>query len=183
MSHDCLVCFLFTFFVTVIPPTFFTSRLPSYHKELIGFYIAWNHRQHNIWAWQVAGLHFHLKISHLLQLLPCVQALPLCCQDISEKKQLNFELGNRSSSTKPGIRNFSSSNLASSVSYSPCWACRKTYDIVDPMTFWSQLPYFQQYLVWHQAFQQERQISLQGWSHPSSPDLHQACRSCHREKM
>ena len=50
--------------------------------------LVWNCREHSIWA----GLDFHLKISHLLQLLSCIQAFALSCQNIPEKCNLYFQL-------------------------------------------------------------------------------------------
>ena len=51
----------FTFFVTVIPPTFFTSKLPSWHEKKSPYNLF---ETADIWA----GLDFHLEISHLLKL-------------------------------------------------------------------------------------------------------------------
>ena len=42
----------------------------------------------------------------------------------------------------------------------------------------SEISHKQIYLAWPQAYQPKLLISFEDWPHPSSPALHQACRSC-----
>ena len=72
-----------TFFVTVIPPTFFTSRLPSYRK---------NFKNELYYKIYFQDFNPNLKVPHLLELLPGIQSFSLCSQHISWRWKKNNHL-------------------------------------------------------------------------------------------